>query len=110
MVSNNPIVNGNGIGGNGRTEETAAQAYAGHLRNVAAMLDWVQAELEAHQEKHRASPGNWGLVGDLAEAEALAKAAARARELLGSEPDRRGAGRAGLVALAATTPATLLGP
>jgi hypothetical protein len=37
------------------------------------MLDWVQAELEAHQEQHRASPRNWGLVGDLAEAESLAK-------------------------------------
>jgi hypothetical protein len=72
MVSNNPIMSGNG-NGDGRASETAAAAYAKHLRNVAAVLDWVQAELEEHQAKHRASPGNWGLVGDLAEAERLAK-------------------------------------
>ena len=63
--------------GNGQVrphaDGTAAQAYAARLRNVAAVLDWAQAELASHAARQRADAGNWGFVGDLAEAEALAK-------------------------------------
>ena len=53
----------------------AADAYARHLRRCAAMADWVEAELENHALRAKASPGNWGLVGDLAELENLLKRA-----------------------------------
>ena len=65
--------------GNGRLHPpatgTAATAYAGHLRNVGAMLDWLTCELEAHADKQRADARNWGFVGDLVEVEAAVKRA-----------------------------------
>ena len=55
--------------------ETAASAYAGHLRNVSAMLDWLESEVESHAGRQKAAPGNWGFAGDLAELEGLVKRA-----------------------------------
>jgi hypothetical protein len=51
------------------TRQTAATAYAAHLRNVSAMLDWLGSELDAHAEKQKTDARNWGFVGDLVEVE-----------------------------------------
>jgi hypothetical protein len=55
--------------------ETAAAAYAEHLRNVSAMFDWLGSELEAHAQKQKGDARNWGFVGDLVELESLVKRA-----------------------------------
>ena len=55
--------------------QTAATAYAEHRRNVTAMVDWLESELEAHAEKQRGDARNWGFVGDLVEVEASVKRA-----------------------------------
>jgi hypothetical protein len=55
--------------------QTAATAYAEHARNVSAMLGWLESELEAHAERQRGGPRNWGFVGDLLELERLVKRA-----------------------------------
>jgi len=49
------------------TKKTAAEAYAEHQRDIAAMLDWMQMALDTHEEAAKAEPENWGLAGDLAE-------------------------------------------
>jgi hypothetical protein len=67
--------------GNGRLHppaapaQTAAAAYAEHLRNVTATLDWLGSELESHAEKQKGDARNWGFVGDLVEVEASVKRA-----------------------------------
>ena len=55
--------------------QTAAAAYAEHLRNVSAMLDWLSAELQLHAAKQKADARNWGFVGDLVEVEASVRRA-----------------------------------
>jgi hypothetical protein len=75
MTDTNHNANGNGQPHPPVASETAASAYAGHRRNVSAMLDWLASELEAHAERQRASPGNWEFVGDLVEVEASVKRA-----------------------------------
>ena len=67
--------NGNGRPHPPAAAETAATAYAQHLRNVSAMLDWLGCELRGHAEKQKGDPRNWGFVGDLVELESLVKRA-----------------------------------
>ena len=73
--TNDNIANANANGRPATPRETAATAYATHLRNVSAMLDWLGCELEAHAERQKGDPGNWGRAGDLAELERLVKRA-----------------------------------
>ena len=55
--------------------QTAANAYARRANRVRAVLGCVEDALDAHAAKAAASPGDWGLAGDLVEAEALLKRA-----------------------------------
>jgi len=52
---------------NAAKKQTAAEAYAEHQRDIAAMLDWIEMALDTHEEAARAEPEKWTLVGDLAE-------------------------------------------
>lgn len=45
--------------------QTAAQTYATRRQEIAAMLDFLKCELEAHAEKAKADGLHWGHVGDL---------------------------------------------
>ena len=65
----------NDNGGHPARPKTAAAAYAEHLRNVSAMLDWLSAELQLHGAKQKDDARNWGFVGDLIEVEAGVKRA-----------------------------------
>lgn len=56
-------------------DQTAPEAYARRLRRVSAMLGWIEDELETHQQKQTANPGNWGFVGDLTAMDELIKRA-----------------------------------
>ena len=47
--------------------QKASETHAEHRRDSAAMLDWVQMALDAHEEAAKAQPGKWTFVGDLAE-------------------------------------------
>jgi hypothetical protein len=71
---------------NTAARETAATAYAAHLRNVSAMVDWLESELEAHAERQRGDDRNWGFVGDLVEVE---RAVRRALSHLSGMSDAR---------------------
>ena len=71
-------INNNTASGSGQlhaASQTAAQAFKHHLKRCAAMTDWIEAELEAREEKAGPDTRNWGLVGDLAEMESLLKRA-----------------------------------
>jgi len=46
--------------------KTAAEAYAGHQQDIAAMIEWLLAELDVHAKLAREQPQNWDSVGDLA--------------------------------------------
>ena len=50
-----------------KTKKTAAQTYEDRAQDIGALLGWLQDELEVHEEKAKADPRNWALVGDLAE-------------------------------------------
>ncbi len=50
-----------------KTEKTAMQTYEERAQDIGALLGWLQDELEVHEEKAKADPRNWGLVGDLTE-------------------------------------------
>jgi hypothetical protein len=45
----------------------AAEAYAEHRRDIAAMLDWLEMALGTHEEAATAEPEKWTFAGDLAE-------------------------------------------
>jgi hypothetical protein len=75
MSNDNANTNGSAQRHPPAASQTAATAYAGHLRNVSAMVDWLESELEAHAEKQRGDARNWGFVGDLVELERLVKRA-----------------------------------
>ena len=47
------------------TKQTAAEAYAENQRDIAAILDWIQTELEAHRERKEDQELTWDYVGDL---------------------------------------------
>lgn len=47
--------------------QTAEQAYAARRNDIARLLDVLQMELEAHDERAQAQPGNWGFAGNLGE-------------------------------------------
>ena len=47
------------------TRETAPETYATRQREIAAMLEFLKCELEAHAEKAAQDPRNWGYPGDL---------------------------------------------
>ena len=54
---------------NGKTnppERSAAEMYAARRADIARLLDLVEQSLEAHAEKAKAKPGDWGFAGDLA--------------------------------------------
>jgi hypothetical protein len=50
-----------------KTKKTAAQTYEERAQDIGALLGWLQDELEVHEEKAKADPANWALVGDLTE-------------------------------------------
>jgi hypothetical protein len=50
-----------------KTKKTAAQTYEERAQDIGALMGWLQDELDAHEEKAKADPRNWALVGDLAE-------------------------------------------
>jgi len=47
--------------------KTAAQTYEERAQDIGALMGWLQDEMEVHEEKAKADPRNWALVGDLAE-------------------------------------------
>ena len=47
------------------TKQTAAQSYETRQREIAAMLDFLKCELEAHARRAKADGLNWGHAGDL---------------------------------------------
>ena len=61
----NPAEEGNLAG----RRDAAAQAspYVKHQQDIAAMLEWLQTELEAHADLARAEPENHTLVEELGE-------------------------------------------
>ncbi len=44
---------------------TAAATCAALRADIARLLDVLELELDKHDQKARADPGNWGLTGDL---------------------------------------------
>ena len=49
-------------------KQTAVEAYAERQQDIAAILDWIQAELDTHAEGCAKTVTDWGAVGDLNEA------------------------------------------
>jgi len=47
-------------------KQTARETYETRQREIAAMLEFLKCELEAHAEKAKADGLHWGHVGDLA--------------------------------------------
>jgi hypothetical protein len=52
--------------GTHKPEPTAAEMYAARRADIAKLIDLVEQSLEAHGEKAKARPGDWGFAGDLA--------------------------------------------
>ena len=48
------------------TKQTARETYETRQREIAAMIEFLKCELEAHAEKAAGDPRNWGHAGDLA--------------------------------------------
>ena len=48
-----------------KPEPTAADMYAAHRGDIARLLHVLEMELDRHDAKARAEPGNWGLTGNL---------------------------------------------
>jgi hypothetical protein len=48
-----------------KTERTAAEVYAEREQDIAAILEWIETELETHRERRGKTEGDWGHVGDL---------------------------------------------
>jgi len=46
-------------------QPTAAETYETRQREIAAMLDFLKCELEAHAERAKTDGLHWGHVGDL---------------------------------------------
>jgi len=46
-------------------EQTAAQRYADHRRDVAVLMDCIQMELDHHAARAAEKPDDWGYAGDL---------------------------------------------
>jgi hypothetical protein len=46
-------------------EPTAAEMYAARRAEIAKLLDLVEQSLDAHAERARAKPGDYGFAGDL---------------------------------------------
>ena len=46
-------------------KQTARETYETRQREIAAMLEFLKCELEAHAEKAAQDPRNWGCPGDL---------------------------------------------
>ena len=51
-----------------KTKETQTQAYEKHQKAIAALLDMLKTEFEAHRERRSNDELNWGYVGDLGHA------------------------------------------
>jgi len=47
------------------TKQTAAEAYAEREQDIAAILEWIETELETHRERQDEAKSNWGYAGDL---------------------------------------------
>ncbi len=54
-------------------EQTAAQRYADHRRDVAVLMDCVQMELDHHAGRAAGKPNDWGYAGDLGRIRELMK-------------------------------------
>ena len=50
-----------------KTKQTPAEAYAERQQDIAAILDWIQSELEEHAETCAKTVTDWSAVGDLGE-------------------------------------------
>ena len=46
-------------------DQTAAQRYADHRRDVAVLMDCIQMELDHHAGRAAEKPNDWGCAGDL---------------------------------------------
>jgi len=46
-------------------KQTARETYETRQREIAAMIEFLKCELEAHAEKADREPRNWGFPGDL---------------------------------------------
>jgi len=46
-------------------EQTAAERYADHRRDVAVLMDCIQMELDDHAGRAAEKPNDWGYAGDL---------------------------------------------
>ena len=47
------------------TKETARETYTTRQREIAAMIEFLKCELDAHAAKAAQDPRNWGCPGDL---------------------------------------------
>ena len=47
--------------------QTAAEAYQANRQDIAAMIGWLQDELDHHAERAAAEPRNYSFPGDLGE-------------------------------------------
>ena len=54
-------------------KQTVAQAYEKHQKALAALLDMLKTEFEAHRERRTNDELNWGYVGDLGHARSCLK-------------------------------------
>lgn len=45
--------------------QTAAQTYATRRQEIAAMIEFLKCELDAHAQRAAQAPRNWGYAGDL---------------------------------------------
>ena len=47
------------------TKQTAAETYAEREQDIAAILEWIETEMETHRERQGKAEGDWGHTGDL---------------------------------------------
>jgi hypothetical protein len=47
------------------SESTAAETYAARRSDIARLLDVLDMELDRHDERAKAAPGDWGFAGSL---------------------------------------------
>jgi len=56
-----------------RLDQTAAERYADHRRDVAVLMDCIQMELDHHAARAAEKPNDWGCAGDLGRIRELMK-------------------------------------
>lgn len=45
--------------------QTAAERYADHQKDISVLMDCIEAELEVHAKSAAEKPNDWGFAGDL---------------------------------------------